>query len=88
MQYNRVRAKEWLENYYHGEDRPTLTTVLNRLKAGVLPGSNASGEWVVYCDVHYEPIKLDPDPSKPERKSSKPPTTGNRFVDNIIAQHT
>lgn len=57
MQIYRLRLREWSNAYYSGAKKPALITLKRRIDKGVIPGSKASGEYIVYCNAHYEPIQ-------------------------------
>lgn len=76
MQY-RIPIKQWSAAYYNGGKSPAIATLKRRVDRGILPGSKASGEYVIYCDANYEPVTLKAAP-KP------PPATGNKIADAIL----
>lgn len=74
--FNRVRVTEWMNNYYYGSSyKPTRRTIINRLIKKTLPGSNESGEWVVFCDNYYRPVYEQP---------PAPSLVANKFVSNLL----
>lgn len=74
--FNRIRVTEWMNNYYYGSNnKPTRRTIINRLIKKTLPGSNESGEWVVFCDNAYRPVFE----AIVTQELSK-----NRFVSNLL----
>lgn len=52
----RITLREWRLKYYNGGKPPALITLKRRIDRGQLPGENASGEYVVFCDKNYSPI--------------------------------
>lgn len=77
----RVPVKEWIPNFYNGGKAPTLTTVKRRIKAGIIPGSCATGDYIVYCYADYEPVA-------PPALTQPPPRTGNPLADAILQRTT
>lgn len=74
--FNRVRVTEWMERYYTGSDKkPTRRTIINRLTKKTLPGSDESGEWVVFCDNYYRPVY---------EHSPAQNLAANKFVSNLL----
>ena len=76
MTIYRVLLREWRNNYYNGNTKPNLTELKRRIYTGILPGSNASGDYIVYCDAHHEPTHPP--------QTIKPKLTGNPIADQII----
>ena len=77
MKTYRVPLKEWSANYYSGGKAPTLNTLKRRIRKGVIPGTNETGDYVVYCDANYNP-------QTPEWERNLPPKTGSTIADGIL----
>ncbi len=76
MKTYRVPLKDWRKNYYSGK-APALQTLKRRIRSGKIPGTNETGDYVVYCDANYNP-------QIPEWERNQPPKTGNSIADGIL----
>lgn len=79
--YRRVLVREWIENYYDGNHRPARQTIIRRLEEGRLAGSDASGDWVIYCNDLYEPVT--PANYKP-KSATAVSSAAQSFLDNML----
>ena len=72
----RILLSEWRNNYYQGNKIPSMITLKRRIQSGILPGTTASGDYIVFCDANYNPVK----PPEPPVITS----TGNALADAIL----
>ena len=60
----RVLLTEWRIRYYNGGRAPAMATLKKRIDAGIIPGENKTGDYIVFCDGDYTPIQPTPDQPK------------------------
>lgn len=84
--WKRILLEEWRDNYYHGEQKPEIKTLRERIKKGKLAGKYNGCEYIVYCDNNYEPVW----PDEYQQPAQEPviKLTGNTLADQIIMRRS